>query len=366
MTARLLVVVGTRPEAIKLAPVVQALQASPWAACRVLATGQHREMLGQALGHFGIAPDRDLGLMRPGQTPAELAARLLAALDPVLADERPDGVLVQGDTSTAFASALACYYRRIPLAHVEAGLRTFDKWRPFPEEGHRGLVARLADLHFAPTQEAGANLLAEGVPAARIHVVGNTVVDALRWTAARVDAHRWRPPAGRRLLLATAHRRESIGAPLAQICRALRALAARPDVQLLLPLHPNPAVRAIVEPALRGLPQLRLCEPLDYPDLVAALQAASLVLTDSGGLQEEAAALGRPVLVLRGETDRPEGVRTGAARIAGTDAARIEGLAAALLDDPAALAAMAAAPNPYGEGRSAAAIAAVLQRCWGR
>ncbi len=358
---RILVVVGTRPEAVKMAPVVHALQREPWAECRVLATAQHRQMLDQIFAFFGIRPDRDLDLMRHDQSLADLTARMISALDPVLAEERPDWVLAQGDTTTVMVAALCSFYRRIRFAHVEAGLRTGDKWQPFPEESNRAIVGRLADLHFAPTARARDNLLRENVPEDAVHVVGNTVIDALLWTAERVDATKFAPPPGKRLVLVTAHRRENFGAPFESLCRGLRAVAARGDVQLLYPVHPNPNVRGVVERMLAGQPNVRLCEPLDYPDMVAAMKACSLILTDSGGVQEEAPSLGKPVLVLRHETERPEGVAAGAARLVGPDEARIVAAANELLDDAAAHRAMATVVNPYGDGTSSAAIARILR-----
>jgi len=361
MKRRILVVVGTRPEAVKMAPVVHALRGEPWAECRVLATAQHRHLLDQILGFFGVAPDLDLDLMRPDQSLADLTSRMIAALDPVLASEHPDLVLAQGDTTTVMVAALCSFYRRIRFGHVEAGLRTGDKWQPFPEEVNRAVVGRLADLHFAPTERAAANLRAERVPAAAVHVVGNTVIDALLWTASRVDPAKFRPAPGRRLVLVTAHRRENFGAPFEQVCRGLRRVADRPDVELLYPVHPNPNVRSVVERLLTGHPRVRLCEPLDYPDMVAAMRACTLILTDSGGVQEEAPSLGVPVLVLRNETERPEGVAAGAARLVGPHEDRIVAEATRLLDDPAAHRAMASVQNPYGDGTSARAIAAILR-----
>lgn len=361
MQRRILVVVGTRPEAIKLAPVVHALHEAPWVHCRVLATAQHRELLDQTLAFFGIVPDRDLDLMRPGQSLAGLMARLIAALDPVLADEQPDLVIAQGDTATVLATALCSFYQRLPFAHVEAGLRTGDRWRPFPEEGNRRLVGQLAALHFAPTPTARENLLREGVDAASVHVVGNTAIDALHWTASRVDVEPFRPAPGKRLILVTAHRRESLGAPLERVCAALKALAGRSDVEILYPVHPNPSVRQVAERHLAGQRHITLCDPLGYPEMVAAMQACTLLLTDSGGLQEEAPSLGKPVLVLRNETERPEGVAAGAARLVGLDRDRIVGEVAHLLDDPDAYAAMASVRNPYGDGTSAQAIASLLR-----
>lgn len=360
MKRRILVVIGTRPEAVKLAPLVRTLRAAPWAECRVLVTAQHRELLDRTLQFFGVVPDRDLDLMRPAQSPVDFTSRCLAALDPVYAEERPDLVVVEGDTTTVFAAALGAFYRRVPVAHVEAGLRTSDRGTPFPEEANRRLVAQLADLHFAPTEVARRNLLREGVADATVHVVGNTGIDALQWATARVDAAQFRPGAGRRLLLVTAHRRENLGAPLQGICDAVAALAERPDVAVLWPLHPHPGVRAAVEQRLGGREHLRLCGPLDYPDMVAAMQASHLLLTDSGGVQEEGPALGRPVLVLRDATERPEGIAAGVARLVGTEPRGIVAAVAGLLDDTAAYTAMARVAHPYGTGGTAAAIAAVL------
>ncbi|MBX3463928.1 MAG: UDP-N-acetylglucosamine 2-epimerase (non-hydrolyzing) [Planctomycetes bacterium] len=361
MKRRILVVIGTRPEAVKLAPVVRELRQADWADCRVLVTAQHRELLDRTLAFFGVEPDLDLDLMRPAQSPVDFTARCLAAVDPVLAAERPDLVVVEGDTTTVFAAALGAFYRRVPVAHVEAGLRTGDRGQPFPEEANRRLVAQLADLHFAPTAAARDNLLREGIATRGVHVVGNTGIDALQWAVARVDAGAFRPPPGRRRLLVTAHRRENLGAPLGGICAAIARLAARPDVDVLWPLHPNPEVRANVDRRLRGAANVHLRGPLDYPDMVAAMLASHVLLTDSGGVQEEGPALGKPVLVLRDDTERPEGVAAGVAQLVGTDPGRIVAAASRLLDDPGAHAAMARVVHPYGVGGSAAAIAAVLR-----
>lgn len=355
--ARVLVVVGTRPEAVKMAPVVHALRRRPEFDLRVIATAQHRQMLDQILAFFGIQPDRDLDLMRPGQMLADLTARMVAAFDPVLVDDAPALVLGQGDTTTVMVTALCCFYRHVPFGHVEAGLRTGDLRQPFPEEMNRLLVARLASLHFAPTATAAANLHREGVPTATVHLTGNTVIDALLWTAQRVDAGPFRVPPGHRLVLVTAHRRENFGEPLTRICSALRTLADRENVRILWPVHPNPSVRGAAEQLLGDHPHVRLVAPLDYPDMVAAMQACDLVLTDSGGLQEEAPSLGKPVLVLRNATERPEGVAAGAALLVGTEPRRIVGEATRLLDDPADYAAMASVPNPYGDGCAAERIA---------
>ncbi|MEO6595659.1 MAG: UDP-N-acetylglucosamine 2-epimerase (non-hydrolyzing) [Planctomycetota bacterium] len=355
---RILVVAGTRPEAVKLAPVVHALQREPWAAVRVLATAQHRQLLDQIHAFFGIIPDRDLDLMRPDQSLADLTARMVAAMDPVLADERPALVLAQGDTTTVMVTALCCFYRRIAFGHVEAGLRTGDLNNPFPEELNRVLVGRMAALHFAPTDGARQNLLREGVAPQAIQVTGNTVIDALLWAAERVDTAPFRPAPGKRLVLVTAHRRENFGAPFEQVCAALRQIADRGDVELLYPVHPNPNVRDVAHRVLGEHPAIRLVDPLDYPMMVAAMRACTLILTDSGGVQEEAPSLGKPVLVLRTTTERPEGVTAGAAKLVGTDRARIVSEANRLLDDASAYAAMATVVNPYGDGRASARIVA--------
>jgi UDP-N-acetylglucosamine 2-epimerase (non-hydrolysing) len=362
---RVLVVVGTRPEAIKMAPVVLALRACAWAEVRVVATAQHRELLDRALAFFGIRPDRDLDVMRHDQSLSDLAARALAALEPVFAAERPDLVLAQGDTTTVLAAALCCFHRQIAFGHVEAGLRTGDALDPFPEEMNRVLVARLARLHFAPTEGARQNLLREGVPAAVVFTTGNTGIDALAWTLARAAPSEHAPPPGRRLVLVTVHRRENF-ARLPDICAALRELADRGDVHVLLPVHPNPNVRGVVTKALAGHAAIRLVEPLEHPAMVAAMRASALILTDSGGVQEEAPTLGVPVLVLRAGTERPEGVAAGAARLVGTERARIVAEAARLLDDAAANAAMARVRHPYGDGRAAERIVAALASWFGR
>jgi UDP-N-acetylglucosamine 2-epimerase (non-hydrolysing) len=362
---RILVAVGTRPEAVKLAPVVHALRAAPWAETRVLATAQHRQMLDQIHAFFGITPDRDLDLMRPDQTLADLTARMIAAMDPVLAAEKPDLVLAQGDTTTVMVTALCCFYRRVPFGHVEAGLRTGDVNNPFPEEMNRVLVGRMAALHFAPTEGSRQNLLREGIGGDHVLATGNTVIDALLWAAQRVDAATFAPPAGKKLVLVTAHRRENFGEPFANVCAALRQLADRADVQMLYPVHPNPNVRDVAMRVLGGHPAIRLVDPLDYPAMVAAMRACTLILTDSGGVQEEAPSLGKPVLVLRTTTERPEGVSAGAAKLVGTDRARIVAEASALLDDPRAYAAMASVQNPYGDGRASQRIVDACQRFLG-
>lgn len=357
---RILAVVGTRPEAIKMAPVVVALRAAGWAATRLLATGQHRELLAGALADFGLVADVDLALMQHGQSHEAFFAAATAALQAAIRGEQPDLVLAQGDTTTVAATARACSRLGIAFGHVEAGLRTGDLAQPYPEEQNRVYVATVATLHFAPTVGARDHLLREGVDPSAVHVTGNTGIDALLATAARLG-----PPAprrdGMRTVLVTAHRRESFGAPLAAICAAVQALAARGDVAITWPVHPNPQVREPVQRSLAGLPGVRLVAPFGHAEMVAAMQRADVILTDSGGVQEEAPSLGVPVLVLRDVTERPEGVAAGVARLVGTDASRIVAEASRLLDDPAARAAMARGGSPYGDGRAAERIVAALQ-----
>ncbi len=356
----ILCVVGTRPECIKMGPVIAALRRAAWCRTLVLSTGQHRELVAQTLGFFGVAPDIDLGTMVPNQTLAGLTGRILDGFDRVLAELQPDLVLLQGDTTTVMACALGCFYRRLPFGHVEAGLRTRDLANPFPEEFNRRAAGLLAAVHFAPTEGARANLLAEGVPAAAIHLTGNTVIDALLDVTARPAT---RLPFDidplRRVILVTAHRRENFGAPLAGLCRALRRLVERyGDVEIVYPVHPNPNVRGPVHAVLGGVERIRLVEPLGYLDLAAVMKRCHFVLTDSGGIQEEAPALGKPVLVLRTETERPEAVEAGVARLVGTDPERILAEAASLLDDPAHYAALARGASPYGDGHAAGRIVA--------
>ncbi len=365
---RVLSVFGTRPEAIKMAPVVRRLARTPGIEARVCVTAQHRQMLDQVLDLFEIRPDVDLDLMRPDQSLAALSAAIFTHLDPVLRDLKPDWVLVQGDTTTVAMTALLAYYRRIRVGHVEAGLRTGDKWQPFPEEINRRVAGVIADLHFAPTAWAKRNLLREGVPEEIVLVTGNPVIDALHHVA------RQPPPeevtrllerlgvgeGGRRLVLVTAHRRENFGSPLEAICEALRGLAARGDVEVLYPVHLNPNVREPVHRLLDGVAHITLLPPLDYLPLGHLMRRATLILTDSGGIQEEAPAFGVPVLVLREVTERPEGVEAGVLKVVGTKAARILSEANRLLDDPDAHAAMAKATNPFGDGHAAERIVRAL------
>ena len=361
---------GTRPEAVKMAPVVAALRESGDFRPLVVVSGQHRELLDQVLSVFDITPEHDLDIMQPEQSLADIVTRALAGLSTVLAERRPALVLVQGDAHTCFVGALAAYYHQIPIGHVEAGLRTDDKYQPFPEEMNRRLTSVLADLHFAPTVAARRNLLREGVAPARILVTGNTVIDALQAVVRRVPAHlpaAVPPLDGRRMLLVTTHRRENWGEPLRQIYLALLDLLQRfADVELVFSVHPNPVVRRTVEDVLAGHPRAHLIEPPDYAPWVHLMQRAHLILTDSGGIQEEAPALGKPVLVLRRVTERPEGVEAGTARLVGTDRARIVEEAARLLSDPSAYEAMARTRNPYGDGRAAERIVAALRYYFGR
>ena len=360
---------GTRPEAVKLCPVVLALRARPEVETRVCVTAQHRQMLDQALEVFGVTPDTDLDLMQPDQTLAGLTARAVAALDEYLARERPDVILVQGDTTTVFAAALAAYYQRVAVGHVEAGLRTFNKYSPFPEEMNRAMTSRIADWHFAPTEGARRNLLCEGVPPERIYVTGNTVIDALEFAVARIRERRPEVPGlpaglmddGRPLVLITGHRRENFGAGFESICRAVAELAGRfPQVAFVYPVHLNPNVRGPVFRALGRRANVHLIEPLSYLPFVALMDRATLLLTDSGGAQEEAPSLGKPVLVMRDTTERPEAVAAGVARLVGADADRITAEVAALLTDPAARAAMVSQVNPYGDGKASGRIVSVL------
>lgn len=381
---KVLSVIGTRPEAIKMAPVVRALHQIPEIEARVCTTAQHRQMLDQVLQLFSVLPDYDLDLMREDQSLAELSAAIFSGLDSVLNDFHPDWVLVQGDTTTVAIAALLAYYHRIRVGHVEAGLRTHDKWQPFPEEINRRVAGVVADLHFAPTETARQNLLREGVDERAIAVTGNPVVDALHFVAEQAEPEETRlllrklemdgpatrspserrtgekPAGGRSLVLVTAHRRESFGSPLEQILCALKDLAARGDVEIIYPVHPNPNVQGPARRLLGDVPHITLLPPLDYLPLIHLMKHAKLILTDSGGIQEEAPAFGIPVLVLREVTERPEGIGAGTLKLVGTDRQRIVGAASRLLDDPAAYAQMAKAANPYGDGHAAQKIVSAL------
>jgi UDP-N-acetylglucosamine 2-epimerase (non-hydrolysing) len=364
-----MVVFGTRPEAVKMAPVVARLRESAEFRPIVVVTAQHREMLDQVLRLFDITPDRDLDIMRAEQSLFDIATRALAGLDPVLRELRPAMVLVQGDAASTMLGALAAFYHRIPVGHVEAGLRTHDKYQPYPEEMNRRLTSVLADLHFAPTPWARDNLLREGTPRERVVVTGNTVIDALRDVAGRpgVELPPGLPPLdGRRMLLVTTHRRENWGEPLRQVYLALIDLLERfPDVVVVFSVHPNPAVRRLADDILGGHPRAHLIAPPDYGPFVRLMARAYLILTDSGGLQEEAPALGTPVLVLREVTERPEGVAAGTVELVGTSRARIAERAARLLADAAARDAMAAVRSPYGDGQAARRIVGALRRWFG-
>ena len=363
---RVLSVFGTRPEAIKMAPVVRALRAAPERfESHVCVTAQHRTMLDQVLEVFELAADIDLDLMVPGQAPAGIAAGILDRLPPLLRRLRPDLILVQGDTTTTFAAAFAAFLERVPAGHVEAGLRTGDRWQPFPEEMNRLLTTRIAALHFAPTPAARDALLAEGVRPGDVYLTGNTVIDALLQIV-RAD-YRFRTPAlagldpTRRVVLVTTHRRESFGAPLRSICAAIRELADRfPELQWVLPVHPNPEVKGPIEELLCDVSRMHLIPPVDYLEFVHLMRRADLILTDSGGVQEEAPSLGKPVLVLREVTERPEGVAAGTAMVVGTGRARIVAAASELLESPEAYARMANAVNPYGDGHASGRILAAL------
>jgi UDP-N-acetylglucosamine 2-epimerase (non-hydrolysing) len=364
---KVLVVFGTRPEAIKLAPLIRELESDPRRfTTRVCVTAQHRGLLDQVLAVFEITPHTDLAVMQEDQDPLQVAARCLSRLGPVFAAERPDWVIVQGDTTTTVAASLAAYYLGIRVGHVEAGLRTGDKHRPFPEEMNRRLTSCLADLHFAPTPEARNNLLQAGIPDSQIHVTGNTGIDALQfireslaYRAARIPGLERRN--GRRpLLLVTGHRRESFGEGLRQICEALREIARTCDVDIVYPVHLNPSVQGPVKSLLGNLPNVHLIDPLDYGSFLALMQCSHLILTDSGGIQEEAPSLGKPVLVLREVTERREGLEAGTARLVGTNARTIVEETVRLLRDPEAYDRMRNSENPYGDGKASARIARIL------
>ena len=351
-----------------MAPVIQALRQVKGIETRVCVTAQHRQMLDQVLHLFDIRPDHDLNLMQPGQDLTDLTANVLQGLRPVLAMEQPDLVLVHGDTTTTLAAALAAYYQRIPVGHVEAGLRTGNIYAPWPEEMNRRIAGAITTVHFAPTARARDNLLREGVGEEQIHVTGNTVIDALfnvvEKARANPDLQGHFPflnPA-RRTLVVTGHRRESFGDGFQRICRALGRLAERSDVQIVYPVHLNPNVLGPVRDALGSRDNVHLIEPLDYLPFVALLDRADLIITDSGGVQEEAPSLGKPVLVIRETTERPEAVEAGTVRLVGTDEERIVGEATRLLDDPQAYAAMSRAHNPYGDGQAASRIVKVIQQ----
>lgn len=361
-------VFGTRPEAIKMAPVCRALASDPRIRVTNVVTGQHREMLDQVMRLFDISPDIDLNIMLPGQTLSGITTRTLDGLEPVFKEHQPDLVLVQGDTTTAFAAGLAAFYQKIPVGHVEAGLRTDDRYDPFPEEINRRLLTTLCELHFPPTHTSQATLLADRVDPACIYLTGNTVIDALGQILASTPSG-WpsdlvAPPAESRILLVETHRRENLGKPMQDICEALRTLVKKfTSTVLVFSVHKNPQVRDVVFPALEGLERTYLLEPVDYPVLLRLMRESTLILTDSGGIQEEAPALGKPVLVLRRTTERPEGIEAGVSRLVGTDPALIVQEASKLLTDPEEYRKMSQVANPYGDGRASERIVqAVLHR----
>lgn len=367
---KILIVFGTRPEAIKLFPVVAALKEDPRFTPVVCVSAQHRQMLDQVLEIAGLVPDHDLDLMKPDQSLDALTAALLTQLGRVMDVEKPDRVMVQGDTATAMCGALAAYYRKIPVDHVEAGLRSGSIYHPWPEEVNRKIIGTIASLHFAPTGVSRDALLAENHDPARVHVTGNTVIDALHWVTARIE----REPqlaagltelearfAGKRIIGVTSHRRENFGEGMEHIAEAIRRVAERPDVAVVFPVHLNPNVRQVMQARLGGLDNVALIEPLDYPHFARLLSLATIMLTDSGGVQEEAPALGKPVLVMRETTERPEGIAAGTARLVGTDPNRIVTELFTLLDDKAAYENMARAHNPFGDGQSARRIVELLR-----
>ncbi len=345
---------GTRPEAIKMAPVVHTLSSDERFEVIITVTAQHREMLDQFLCFFEMQPRYDLNIMREGQTLADITSKAVEGIDKVLRNEKPDLVLVQGDTTTAFVGALVAYYHKIPCGHIEAGLRTKDKFAPFPEEINRRLIGAIADLHFAPTQGARRNLLNEGVNERSIFVTGNTVVDALLWTLKRLPEPSEEKA---RTILVTAHRRENWGEPMERICRALRRIADKfPDVQIVFPMHKNPVVREVAYREMGGHERIQLCEPPDYFEFVRLMRDSYLIVTDSGGVQEEAPTLGKPVLVLREKTERPEAVEAGVVKVIGTDEERIVDEVSKLLTNDNAYKAMQRPVNPYGDGKASQRI----------
>jgi UDP-N-acetylglucosamine 2-epimerase (non-hydrolysing) len=366
---RIVVTFGTRPEAIKMFPLVAALRASGQFDVKVVVTAQHRELLDAVLDLAALRPDLDLDLMQPSQSLDALSSRILSRFGEALDTLRPDRVLVHGDTLTTMMASLACYFRRIPVGHVEAGLRSGDIYSPWPEEVNRKVTGVIADLHFAPTATAAAALRAENVDEKSIYVTGNTVIDALLFAQGKIAAEPGLAPtmaalrsrfSGRRIIAVTAHRRENFGAGMQNIAQSLQELARRDEVAIIYPLHPNPHVADVMRPALSGHDNIALIPPLDYLDFVAMMAACDIVLTDSGGIQEEAPSLGKPVLVMRDTTERPEGIAAGTARLVGTDSAAIIAETVRLLDDHGAYEQMARAHSPYGDGTASARIAAII------
>ncbi len=359
---------GTRPEAIKMAPLVKHLASLPEFESLCCLTGQHRQMLDSVMEIFRLRADYDLNIMQARQSLSSITSRTLTGMDDVLEQAKPDLILVHGDTSTTFVAALSAFYHQIPVGHVEAGLRTYNKYSPYPEEMNRVLTGRIADLHFAPTERNRQNLLREGVPEERVCVTGNTVIDAL--LQVRDLPYEFEDPClraldfeGRRVITVTCHRRENLGENMVQIFSAIRRLAEDyPDVEVVYPIHMNPKVRRTADPILGGVPRVHLIEPLEYQPFVNLMAKSYLIVTDSGGMQEEAPSLGKPVLVVRRETERPEAVEAGTVKLAGVEAESIYRLAAELLDDPEAYRAMARAVNPYGDGRACARILDAIRR----
>ncbi len=350
-------IIGTRPEAIKMAPVILALRQQPWARTVVVATAQHRELADEVLELFGIKPDHDLNLMQANQTLPALTARAITHLEAAIGEIKPDLVMAQGDTTTVMAAAMVCFYRHLPFLHVEAGLRSHDLRNPFPEEFNRLVAGKLAALHFAPTEGARRQLLSEGVAPDTVVMTGNTVIDALYWMAERSKPLDCGLDPAKRLILATVHRRENFGQPINDICRAFLTLVeANPDVELMWPVHPNPNVTAVARSLLAGHPRIHLVAPLRYSAFVTAMKQATLILSDSGGVQEEAPALGKPVLVLRRETERPDAIEAGVARLIGTDYQTIVSEAQALLTDSVLYRSMAKGISPYGDGQASPRI----------
>ena len=357
MTITIACIIGTRPEAIKMAPVILALRRQPWARTVVVATAQHRELADEVLEVFGITPDHDLNLMQANQTLPALTARAITHLDAVTGEIKPDLVMAQGDTTTVMAAAMVCFYRQLPFLHVEAGLRSHDMRNPFPEEFNRIVAGKLAALHFAPTEGARQQLLSEGVDPAAVVMTGNTVIDALYWMAERSKPLEYGLDPARRLILATVHRRENFGQPINEICRAFLTLVeSNPDVELMWPVHPNPNVTAAAHGLLAGHPRIHLVPPLRYGEFVTAMKQATLILSDSGGVQEEAPALAKPVLVLRRETERPDAIDAGVAKLIGTDYQTIVSEAQALLSDAGLYRSMAKGVSPYGDGQASPRI----------
>lgn len=359
---KVLCIVGTRPEAIKMAPVILALKESPDFEPIVLATAQHRELLDQVFVLFGIVPDFDLNVMVSNQTLPMLTSKLVIALDEKISEIKPDVILAQGDTTTVMVSALAAFYQKVPFGHIEAGLRTNDLSSPFPEEMNRVVAGRLAKWHFAPTESTRSNLLAEGIPDESVHVTGNTVIDALYSMVETSEGSSPHVPDGRRLVLITCHRRENFGEPFEEICRAIRFLASEnSDVDFLFPVHPNPNIQKKASTLLGDIEQVTLCEPLDYVPFIGAMKSAHIILSDSGGVQEEAPALGKPVLVLRNETERPEAIAHGSVKLVGTSFENITKEASLLLRDSSAYAKMSNGVSPYGDGLATGRILEVLK-----